>query len=103
MLSDLWGMVNTIVVPNGDDYNADVGDSSGGIKGEEGMVQANVGQKLVKRNKITSFHQCPKLSSGHCSNKYKHNTTITPPYVILIINPPPIKYILTLVKPFSFV
>jgi hypothetical protein len=44
-----------------------------------GVVQAIVGQKLVKRNKIISFHQCPKLSSGHCSNKYKCNTTPTPP------------------------
>ncbi len=59
-----------------------------GAKEITGMVQANVGQKLVKGNKITSFHWCPKLSSGHCSNKYKRNTTTTPPYVILITNPP---------------
>jgi hypothetical protein len=36
MSADLWGMVNTIVVPNGDDYNADGGDGSGGVKGGEG-------------------------------------------------------------------
>jgi hypothetical protein len=53
-----------------------------------GMVQANVGQKLVKHYKITSFHRCPKLRSGHCSNEYKRNTTTTPPYVILIPNLP---------------
>ncbi len=69
---------------------------------KRGMVQANVGKKLVKRNKITSFHQCPKVSSGHCSNKYKCNMTTTPPYVILITNPPT-NYILTLVKLFSFI
>ncbi len=32
------------------------------------MVQANVGQQLLKRNKIKSFNWCPKLSSGHCPN-----------------------------------
>ncbi len=62
------------------------------------MVQVNVGQKLVKCNKISSFHWCPKLSSGHCSNEYKCNMTTTPPCVILITNPPPTNYILTLVK-----
>ncbi len=36
MLVDLWGMVNAIVVPNGDDYNADVGNGSGNVKGGEG-------------------------------------------------------------------
>ncbi len=36
MSADLWGMVNAIVLPNSDDYNADVGDSSSGIKGGEG-------------------------------------------------------------------
>jgi hypothetical protein len=68
-----------------------------------GMVQANVGQKLVKRNKITCFHLCPMLSSGHCSNEYTRNMTTTPRYVILITIPPQTNYILTLVKPFSFV
>jgi hypothetical protein len=32
MLADLWWMVNTIVVPNSDDCNTDVGNSSGSIK-----------------------------------------------------------------------
>jgi hypothetical protein len=54
----------------------------------QGMVQANVGQKLLKRNKIKSFNQCPKLSCGQCPNEYKRITRTTPPYVILIINPP---------------
>jgi hypothetical protein len=36
MSVDLWGMVNTIVVLNGDDYNADVGNGSGCIKRGEG-------------------------------------------------------------------
>jgi hypothetical protein len=54
----------------------------------QGMVQANVGQKLLKRNKIKSFNRCPKLSSGHCPKEYKRITTTTPPYVILITNPP---------------
>jgi hypothetical protein len=53
-----------------------------------GMVQANVGQKLLKHNKIKSFNQCPKLSSGHHPIEYKHITPTTPPYVILITNPP---------------
>jgi hypothetical protein len=36
MSADLWGVVNAIVLPNCDDYNADIGDGSGGIKGGEG-------------------------------------------------------------------
>ncbi len=53
-----------------------------------GMVQANVGQKLLKHNKIKSFNGCPKLSSKHCPNEYKRISTTTPPYVILITHPP---------------
>ncbi len=53
-----------------------------------GMVQATVGQKLLKYNKIKSFNLCLKLSSGHCPSKYKRITTTTSPYVILITNPP---------------
>jgi hypothetical protein len=55
-----------------------------------GMVQANA-EKLLNRNKIKSFNQCPKLSSRQCPNEYKCITTTTPPYVILITNPPPHK------------
>jgi hypothetical protein len=36
MLADLWGMVNAIVVPNSNDYNADICDGFGGVKGGEG-------------------------------------------------------------------
>ncbi len=43
------------------------------------------------------------MSSGNCSNKYKCNTTTISPYVILSVRPPPQNYIITLIKPFSFV
>jgi hypothetical protein len=33
MSADLWGTVNTVVVPNCDDCNVDIGDGSGGVKG----------------------------------------------------------------------
>ncbi len=36
MSADLWEMVNTIIAPKGNNYNADVGDGSGGVKGGEG-------------------------------------------------------------------
>ncbi len=49
-------------------------------------------QKLVKSNKIMIFNQSLSMSSGHCSSEYKHNTTTTPPYVILSIRPPPKLY-----------
>ncbi len=39
MSVDLWGiMVNAIVVPDCDYYNADIGNGSGGIKGGEGHL-----------------------------------------------------------------
>ncbi len=69
-----------------------------------GMVHAYVGQKLLKSNKITSFLRWPIVSSEHCIYEYKCNSKTLCPYVILIIwPPPPTNYILTLVKPFSFV
>ncbi len=36
MLADLWGLVNIVIVPNGDDCNADIGNGSGSIKGGGG-------------------------------------------------------------------
>jgi hypothetical protein len=36
MSADLWGTVNTVVVPNVNKCIADVGDSSGGIEGGGG-------------------------------------------------------------------
>ncbi len=36
MLADLWGTVNTVVIPNDDDCIADVGDGSGGVEGGGG-------------------------------------------------------------------
>jgi hypothetical protein len=33
ILADLWGTVNTIIIPNGDNCNANIGNGSGGIKG----------------------------------------------------------------------
>jgi hypothetical protein len=36
MSADLWGMVITVVVPNSEDCNVDVGDGFGGIKGGGG-------------------------------------------------------------------
>ncbi len=36
MSVDLWGMVNAIIIPNSNDYNADVGNGSSGVKGGEG-------------------------------------------------------------------
>jgi hypothetical protein len=36
MLADLWGMVNTIIIPNGNDWNADIGNGSSSIKGGGG-------------------------------------------------------------------
>ncbi len=35
-MADLWGMVNTVVLPNCNNCNADVGDGSSGIKGGGG-------------------------------------------------------------------
>ncbi len=37
------------------------------------------GSKTLKILHFSEFLQCPKLSSGHCSNEYKRNTTTTPP------------------------
>jgi hypothetical protein len=36
MSADLWGAVNTIIVPNRDDCISNVGDGSDGVKGEGG-------------------------------------------------------------------
>ena len=59
-------------------------------------------QKLVKSNKITSFNRCPKHRIRHCSNEYKRNMITTLACTILLFRPPPINYILNLVKPFHF-
>jgi hypothetical protein len=36
MLVDFWGMVNTIIIPNGNNCITDVGNGSGGVKGGGG-------------------------------------------------------------------
>jgi hypothetical protein len=72
----------------------------------KGVVHAYVDQKLLKSNKIMSFNRQPKHVSEHCSNEYKRNSITTLAIAILSVGPPPINYILTLVKtlvkPFCF-
>ncbi len=72
----------------------------------EGVVHANVGQKLLICYPIKSFlgDQLQVSDSRFMiTNYYKRNSETTQPNVILITKPPPTNYILTLIKPFSFV
>ncbi len=73
------------------------------VKHSHSMVQANVGQKLLKRHILRVFSGVRSYSGFKITNYYKRNSETTPPYVILITKPPPTNYILTLIKPFSFV
>jgi hypothetical protein len=67
-----------------------------------GVVHDCVVQKLLKSNKIKSLIDDQNTGSRHCSNEYKCNRITTLAYDIMSGRPPPIQYILTLVKPFCF-
>jgi hypothetical protein len=68
-----------------------------------GMVQANVGQKILKCHILRNFSGDRSYSGFKITNYYKRNSETTPTYVILITNSTLTNYILTLIKPFSFI
>jgi hypothetical protein len=68
-----------------------------------GVVHAYVTQKLVKSNKIKSFNQCPKHNVQtlfqQIQMQYDNHSDICYSFSQI----PSTNYILTLIKPFSFI